>query len=319
MKPVRIAVIGGGHMGALHAAKVAALRDTGGDVTLAGVADVDVERARRVASRNGSRAAGNGLDLFGAADAVIVAVPTAVHFEVVKAALESGLDVLVEKPIAATLGEAEELLALSRSRGRVLRVGHLEWFNGAMRVIRAKIQTPRFVEAQRMGPFPERAADTDVIRDLMIHDLGILQQVLGEEPDRIEAIGIPVITDKVDIANARIGFPCGCVANLTASRVSATPMRKLRFFQRDAYFSVDLLAQSGAIFRRRVSGDGRAPHLEMEKLEIDPEDALLAQLRAFVEAVRTRRGPPVSGGEALAALRTALRVVEAIPPLDELQ
>jgi predicted dehydrogenase len=317
--PVRIAVIGGGHMGALHAAKVAALRDAGGDLTLAGVADIDLERARRVASRSGSRAAADGLDLFAEADAAIVAVPTVRHFEVVKAALEAGLDVLVEKPIAATLGEAEELLALSRSRDRVLRVGHLEWFNAAMRVTRAKIQTPRFVEAHRMGPFSERAADMDVIRDLMIHDLEILQQVLGEEPDRIEAIGIPVVTDKVDIANARIGFPCGCVANLTASRVSATPVRKLRFFQRDGYFSVDLLAQSGVVFRRRASWDGQAPRLEMEKLEIDPEDALLAQLRAFVEAVRTRRGPPVSGGEALAALRTALRVVEAIAPLDELQ
>jgi predicted dehydrogenase len=172
-----------------------------------------------------------------------------------------------------------------------------------------------------MGPFSDRATDIDVVRDLMIHDLEILHRILGEEPARMEAIGIPVLTSNVDIANARLTFPGGCVANLTASRVSPTPMRKLRFFQKDGYFSIDFLEQSAVVFRRQGGEGGASPRIEMEKLDVDRGDALLTQLRAFVEAVRSRK--PASGCArgvgALGALRTALALVDAMPSVEELE
>ena len=171
--------------------------------------DVDLERARKLGAELGAPATADAAEAFRGADAAIVAVPTSAHFELVRAALDAGLDVLVEKPMTATLAEAEAILELAIRRGRILQVGHLEWFNPALREMRGKIAEPRFIEAHRMGPFPERGTDVDVVRDLMIHDLDILQQILGEEPDRIESIGVPVVTDKVDIANARIAFPVG--------------------------------------------------------------------------------------------------------------
>ena len=168
-----------------------------------------------------------------------------------------------------------------------------------------------------MGPFSDRSVDVDVVRDLMIHDMDILQQLLGEEPERVDAIGVPVITKNVDIANARLTFPGGCVANLTASRVSPTPMRKLRLFQRDGYFSIDFLAQSGVVFRRVLDTEGGLPDVQMEALDVQRGDALLSQLRSFVDAVRSRRVSPLAGVEALGALRTAMRGMSAMPPIDE--
>jgi predicted dehydrogenase len=319
MKPLRIAVVGAGHMGTLHAAKIAELGKAGEPVLLCGVADIDAERARVLAERRAVRGVVDYRDLLDEADAVIVAVPTLQHIDVVRGALEGGRDVLVEKPIAATVEEAEELLGLAEAKGCLLQVGHLEWFNNAMQVIRERIQRPRFIEAHRMGPFPTRATDIDVVRDLMIHDLDILQQLLGEEPERIEAVGVPVLSANADIANARITYPGGCVANLTASRVSATPMRKIRFFQRDGYFSIDFLEQSALVIRREFCEGSGAPEIKLEKLEVNRGDALLGQLRAFIEAVRHRGEPVVDAADGLGALRTALRVLDAMPHPDELQ
>jgi len=299
---LRIAVVGAGHMGKLHAAKIAELAEAGEPVALSGVADVDVERAQALAKRRAVPGVADFRELLGEADAVIVAV----------------CDVLVEKPIAASVAEGEALLELAAAKGRLLQVGHLEWFNNAMQVIRERIQGPRFIEAHRMGPYPDRATDIDVVRDLMIHDLDILQQLLGEEPERIEAVGVPVLSPNADIANARITYPGGCVANLTASRVSATPMRKIRFFQRDGYFSIDFLEQSALAIRREISETTGAPEIKLEKLDVDRGDALLGQLRSFVSAVRERRPPAVDGAGGLGALRTALRVLEAMPHPDEL-
>lgn len=317
MTTLRIGVVGVGHMGQKHAEKTLALRESGADVELVGVADTDVERARAVASALGVPAAGDAAALFREADAVVVAVPTLHHYAVVRDALEAGLDVLVEKPLAATLEQGQVLLELAEQDGRVLQVGHLEWFNAATRAIHSRIRSPRFVEVQRMGPFPARGTDIDVVRDLMIHDIDILQQILGEEPERIEAIGTPVITDEVDIANARLRFPSGCIADLTASRVSRTPRRKMRFFQRDGYFSIDFLTQSASIHRRLEGACDDRPRIEVEKLKFDPEDALLAQLRVFVDAVSKRHAPTDSATNALGALRTALRVIDAMPSFDE--
>jgi predicted dehydrogenase len=302
-------------MGRLHAAKLVALGDAG-PASLAGVYDIDLGRARAAAEPLRARVFDAPAEAFADADAAIVAVPTVHHHDVVRAVLEHGLDVLVEKPIAATLREADALLALAAERRCVLQVGHLERFNAALRRVEALAKRPRFVEAHRMGPFPARATDVDVVRDLMIHDIDIIQHLVGEEPERIEAIGVPVLTSKVDIANARLTFPGGCVANLTASRVTPTPMRKLRFFQLDGYFSIDFLEQSVVIFRRLHDPGAAAPRIEMEKLEIDREDAIVAQHRAFFDAIRTRETPAVTGEEALSALRSALRVVDAMPDPD---
>jgi len=318
---LRIAVIGAGVMGAHHARKVRDRSQREQDVALAGVSDRDLERARAIGRELGVPAVAAHDELFADADAAIVAVSAVAHFEVARRALEAGLDVLVEKPIAATLEEALALVALAASRGSVLQVGHQEWFNAAMRVVRERIDRPRFGEIHRLGPFPERGTDVDVVRDLMIHDIEILQQLLGSEPDQVDAVGVPVITDHVDIANARLTFPGPCVANLTASRVSATPLRKFRLFQRDAYFSIDFLAQKAMLFRRLPDGDG-GKRIEMEQLETDPEDALATQLDVFVRGVRGRSGEGlggVTGAQAAAALRTALRVIDAMPETDDLE
>ncbi len=314
---LRIAVVGAGHMGTLHAQKVALLAESDRAISLAGVADIRVERAHALGRRLSVPAYSDFHQVLRVADAVIVAVPTISHFEVVSAALEAGCDVLVEKPIAATLVEGEKILELASARKRLLQVGHLEWFNNAMQVIHDRIVRPRFIEAHRMGPFTERATDIDVVRDLMIHDLDILQRLLGEAPERIEAVGVSVLSDSADIANARITFPGGCIANLTASRVSPTPMRKLRFFQRDGYFSIDFLDQSAVVIRRECSAADGAPEIGIEKLEVDRGDALLAQLQEFVMAIRTRQQSTVDGVGGLGALRTALRVIDAMAPFDE--
>jgi predicted dehydrogenase len=318
MKPPRIAVIGAGHMGRLHAAKIAALRDAEGAVALAGVADVDFERAERAGRELGAPATKEFRDLLPAADAAIVAVPTLAHHEVVRDVLAAGLDVLVEKPIAASMQEAEDLVSRARAGGRVLQVGHLEWFNAALRAMQDRVRRPRFVEVHRMGPFPGRATDVDIVRDLMIHDIDIVQRLVGEEPESIEGIGVPVLSHQTDIANARLRFPGGCVANFTASRVSPTPLRKIRFFQADGYFSIDFLAQTAVILRRRVVGDA-PPEIDVEPLRFDPADALDAQLRDFLAAIAERRVDAEGTQSALRALRTALRVVASLPPLDELR
>lgn len=314
MSTPRIAVIGCGYMGSLHASKLAALAAEGG-AQFAGTADLDLARAEAAAHAHGAPAFADYRALLALADAAVIAVPTVQHFDVMDAALEAGLDVLVEKPIAASLPEAEKLLALARERGRIVQVGHLEWFNAAVQKVRSSIHGTRFVEAHRLGPFPGRATDVDVVRDLMIHDLDIVQRLLGEEPERIDAIGVPVLSGEIDIANARLHYPHGCQANFTASRVSPTPIRKVRFFQPDGYFSIDFIAQSVVIARRVRVPDTGERTIDIQTLEIDREDALLAQLRAFRHAVLTREVPAGAGADALAALRTALRVVAAMPPL----
>jgi predicted dehydrogenase len=318
VKPVRLAVVGAGHMGRLHAAKIGALaRETGG-VALVAVADVDRARAEEVAALEGVRAVADYRELLGAVDAAVVAVPTVAHGEVVAAALDAGLDVLVEKPIAASLEEAEALLARAAQRGVLLQVGHLEWFNAAMRTVAARVSKPRFFEGHRLGPFPARATDVDVVRDLMIHDIDIVQRLVGAEPERIDAIGVPVLTDKVDIANARLTFPNGAVANLTASRVSPTPLRKLRFFQADGYFSIDFLEQAAVIAQREAPSAGGERKIAVERLPIDRGDALAAQLASFLRGIRERRIEAGDADQGLSALRTALRVNAAMPPPETL-
>ncbi len=316
--PLRIGLIGAGYMGSLHARKLVESGRKPPHLRLVGVVDRDLSRSEALGREYDVPSHTDHHALLSQLDAAVVAVPTIEHHGVVRDLLDAGVDVLVEKPIAATLEQAEDLRSLARVRSRVLQVGHLEWFNGAMQTIREHIQRPRFIEAHRMGPFPARATDIDVVRDLMIHDLDILQRILGEQPDRVEAVGVPVLTGKVDIANARLHFPSGCVANLTASRVSPTPMRKIRFFQRNGYFSVDFLGQSAVMANRKPGQEEGSPmQIEVEKLEVRRGDALSRQLEAFAHAVRTREKPAVDGEGGLDALRTALRVNEAMAPLDD--
>jgi predicted dehydrogenase len=312
MSRLRVLVVGAGHMGRLHAGKVAALRE---ELELAGVVDRHPERAEAVAQRFGARAATDFRELAPGADAAIAAIPTVAHHAVVRELLALGLDVLVEKPIAATLAEAEALLAQARASGRVLQVGHLEWFNPALRAIAPAVRRPRYVEAQRLGPFPGRATDVDVVRDLMIHDLDVVQRLVGEEPDRVEGVGAPVLSRQLDVASARLRFPGGCVATLCASRVSPASLRTIRFFQSEGCLSVDFLGRAAAILRRRVGGEGE-PVVDVEPLRCEGEDALAAQLRDFAAAVRARRDAGRSAESALRALRTALRVIESMPALD---
>lgn len=312
MRRLRAGVAGAGHMGRFHARKLDELARAGAGVTLAAVADPDLERARAAAAGPGAKALAHHRDLADACDLAVVAVPTVHHFEVVRDLLEAGLDVLVEKPIAAGLEEAEALLALAETRRRILQVGHLERFNVALRRVADSIREPRFIEAHRLGPFPARSTDVDVVRDVMIHDLDIILGLVGEEPERIEAVGVPVVSEKLDIANARLTFPSGCVANVTASRVSPTPLRKIRVFQPDAYLSIDLLDHRAAIFRAdRTAGPTAA--IDIEPLALDGEDALAQQLRLFVDSVRRGREEVLAPEEALRALRTALRITEAMP------
>jgi predicted dehydrogenase len=253
---LRVAVIGAGVMGGHHARKLRDRARDHGDVVLTGISDRDPRRAEALAAELGAVAVADPEDLYARSDAAVIAVTAVAHYDVARRALEAGLDVLIEKPIAATLEEAEKLVALAKREERVLQVGHQEWFNAALRVVRQQIDRPRFGEIHRMGPFPERGTDVDVVRDLMIHDIEILQQLLGAEPEKVEAVGVPVLTDHADIANARLTVPGACVANLTASRVSVAPMRKFRLFQRDAYFSIDFGAQKAVLFRRVPDGEG---------------------------------------------------------------
>ncbi len=311
--PTRVAVIGAGHMGALHVSKLHALAAEG-EVTLAGVADIDPSRAQAVASAYGIHHTQDFRELLRRADTAIVAVPAVDHYEVVNEALKAGLDVLVEKPIAASLPEAEALLATARSEKRLLQVGHLERFNAAFQTVADSIERPRFIEVHRLGPFPARATDVDVVCDLMIHDLDIILRLVGEEPERVEGAGVAILSSELDIANARLTFPSGCVANVTASRVSPTPMRKVRIFQPDGYFSLDFLENRAAIFRH--AGEDDPEPIRMEPLDLGEGDALDLQLRAFLAAVRTREEASVTPEEAMRALRTALRITDAIEPAD---
>lgn len=324
MTALRMAVVGAGRMGRFHAEKIAALAAQTGELALVAVADLHLDRAQAVALPLGARACRDAREAFAAAQAAVVAAPTTVHAELAQAALCAGLDVLVEKPIAATLPEAEQIAATARAHGRVLQVGHLEWFNAALRRILPLPAAPRFIEAQRIGPFPARGSDLDVVRDLMIHDLDILLRIAGE-PVQVEAVGAAVVSEKLDIANARLRFADGCVANVTASRISEAPQRKLRFFTPEGYFSADLIAQSvhsaqlappdasaAAAGAAAAANATAVRRMARSRLDVARADSLEMQLRAFLAAVRERRVRAGNAEQGLAALRTALRVLSAI-------
>ena len=310
----RIAVVGVGYMGRLHAEKLAALAKEG-VLVFAGVSDVDVARAGEIAGKLDVPVLESLERVRAAADAACVAVPTVEHARVAGWLLDAGLDVLVEKPIATTRADARSLI--ERARGRILQVGHIERFSRAFRAIRPALSRPRFIEAHRIGPYPARATDVSVVLDLMIHDLDIVAELAGHEVARVDAVGVSVLSKTEDIANARLRLVNGCVVNLTASRVSLERLRKVRLFQSDAYVSIDLGENKITIVRREgAPGGAEPPRITAEKLEFDAADALLAQDRAFAESVRTRAEPEVSGEDGYRALDLALRIQEAIEPIE---
>jgi predicted dehydrogenase len=273
--------------------------------------DTNAERARQVAAEFGAQVIPS-IDALADArvDAVSLAVPTKEHARIGCILLEAGLDVLVEKPMAASIEEADRLIASAQRSGRILQVGHVERFNSAVSAAQKIVSRPMFFEVHRLGVFTPRSLDIDVVYDVMIHDLDILLSLVGAPVTDLKAVGIPVITDKVDIAHARIEFSTGAVANVTASRVSTERIRKMRFFQEHEYISLDFIRQDA--LRIRVQPGSPQPGIGFEKLPVSPEEPLRAELRAFAESVRTRKPPLVDGAAGRRALELADRVMASI-------
>jgi len=305
-KKIRVGVIGVGDFGRNHARVYGSLDGC----ELVGVADRDPARAGKVAEEFGGKAFTDWRELAGQVDAVSVAVPTVEHTRIGCALLEQGIDVLVEKPMAVSLAEADQLIAAAQKQDRILQVGHLERFNPAVVAVRPVIARPLFFEVHRLGIFTPRSLDIDVVFDVMIHDLDILLSLVNAPVTDLKAVGIPVITEKVDIAHARVEFATGAVANVTASRVSTERVRKVRFFQEHEYISLDYIRQDAT--RIRVTGGGPQPQFGFEKLPTQPEEPLLAELRSFVDCVRTRTRPVVDGAAGRRALELAGRVMHGI-------
>jgi predicted dehydrogenase len=303
---VRVAVVGVGDFGRNHVRVYHELEEA----ELVGVVDADAARAGAAAQEFSVRAFDTIEALAGKADAVSLAVPTVEHARLGCRLLEMGLDVLVEKPIAASLGEADDLVRTAERCGRILQVGHLERFNPGLVAVLPLVKRPLYFEVHRLGVFTPRSLDVDVVYDVMIHDLDILLALTGEPVTEIAAVGIPVVTEKVDIAQARLGFPSGAVANITASRVSTERVRKMRFFQHHEYISVDFNRQDA--LRIRVKEPGPQPKFDFEKPAADPEEPLRAELRSFLNCVRTRTAPRVDGAAGRRALELADRVMAGI-------
>jgi len=309
MTPLRCAVVGAGYLGRFHAQKYAALADC----ELVGVADPSVEARERLKAELDVEGFADYRELLGRVDAVSIATPTSLHHAVARDFLAAGAHALVEKPITATAEEARELIALAASKGLVLQVGHLERFNPVILAVEGVLANPRFIESNRLAPFKPRGTDVSVVLDLMIHDIDLIEHVVRSPITSIDAIGAPVFTDEIDIANARIRFENGCVADVTASRISLKAERKLRVFQADAYLSIDLQQKLLSIVRKPASfGDGALPKVDLEERSFEQGDALQDEIRSFVDAVRRGARPVVSGEDGLRALETATRIAELV-------
>jgi predicted dehydrogenase len=305
-RKIRVAVVGCGEFGKNHARVYREMES----VELAGIFDQDAETTGKIAQEFQTQAFQTLGELRGAVDAASVAVPTVAHREVACQLMEMGVDVLVEKPMARTVAEADELIAAARRNGRILQVGHVERFNPAVLAVEPVVNRPLFFEVHRLGVFSARSLDVDVIYDLMIHDLDILLALVKEPVEEVKAVGIPVLTDKVDIAHARLEFPGGAVANVTASRVSTERVRKMRFFQQREYISLDYARRDA--LRVGVKRPGPQPEFGFEKLPAPGVEPLRAELEAFVQAVKSRLPPKTDGAAGRAALELASRVMESI-------
>ncbi|MDY6823098.1 MAG: Gfo/Idh/MocA family oxidoreductase [Thermodesulfobacteriota bacterium] len=312
MDLLRVGVIGTGYLGKFHAEKYAAMPE----VELVGVADVDRQVAETVAARLNTRACSDYRQLINKVDAVSIVVPTEAHFSVAMDFLETGTDVLVEKPMTATVAEADRLIAFADANNRIVQVGHLERYNPAVAPLKDIVRRPAFIESHRLSLYKERGTDISVVMDLMIHDIDIILNFVRSEVREIRAAGISVVSDHVDIANARLEFESGCVANVTASRISNRNERKLRLFQKDTYISVDFADSDITIVEKNGCKAGQngavIPGMTTKKLSFMKWDALEQELKAFVKSVRRRETPEVSGHVGREALRVALSVMDQI-------
>jgi predicted dehydrogenase len=297
---IAVGVVGVGYLGKFHAEKYAA----SDKAKLLGIVDIDDVRGRDIGRQLGTQWFADYRRLFGCVRCVSIAVPTRLHYQVAKDFLHAGIHVLVEKPLAADAAEGKELVALAEAKGLMLQVGHLERFNPAIRRLEGVIKDPKFVECHRLAPFVERGTDVDVVFDLMIHDIDVIASLVRAPVEKVEAVGVPVLTDKPDIANARIKFAGGCIANVTASRVSIKRERKVRFFQPDAYISIDYDQRRAQIFHKPPPGGGWLD-IRAENIEIREGDALADEIDSFLDCVRTGTLPLVSGGDGLRALEIA--------------
>lgn len=310
METIRAAVIGVGYLGRFHAQKYAAAAGC----ELVAVVDPRDETRSAVGAELGVRAVADHRELLGKVDAVSVVTPTPAHYAITRDFLEAGAHVLVEKPITDTPEQARELIELARRKGRILQVGHLERFNAAILAAEPYLRAPRFIECHRLAPYRERGTDVNVVLDLMIHDIDIVQTIVGAPIASIDAIGTPVFSDEIDIANARIRFENGCVANATASRVSLKTERKLRIFEDEAYLSIDLQQKILTLIRKKPGGvlePGQLP-VTIEERSFDQGDALKAEIESFLDCIRTGREPIVPGEAGLRALETAMRITEQV-------
>jgi predicted dehydrogenase len=307
-RKLRVGVDGIGYLGKFHAEKYAAIPE----VEIVGFVDRIPVRAKEWADKLGTDAFSDYHKILGVVDAVSVVVPTDEHYRVAKDFLQSGSDVLLEKPISSTLGEAGDLIATAQKYGRILQVGHLERFNPAFLAVQEKIRDPLFVESHRLTPFRGRGTEVDVVLDLMIHDLDILLSVVRSKVEHIHAVGVPVLTEKVDIANARIQFAGGCVANVTASRISMEDQRRMRIFQPDTYLAVDYSAQKVAMYHRVLIPGSPKAKIVSEQVQVTSGDALEMEVRSFIQASLNRTTPTVTGEDGKGALAVALDINEQI-------
>lgn len=308
-RALRAAVIGVGYLGRFHAQKYAALPG----VELVAVVDANPAARAAVAAELNTTGLADHRELLGRVDAVSIATPTPLHHAIARDLLAAGVHVLVEKPITTTVAEARELIELAAAHRRVLQVGHLERFNSAVQAIEGVVSRPRFIESARLAPFKQRGTDVSVVLDLMIHDIDLIQSVVRSPLVAIDAIGSSVFSDDLDIANARLRFESGCVANVTASRVSLKTERKLRLFQDDAYLSIDLQQKILTVIRKGAAAPaGELPQVSIDERTYEQGDALRLQIEAFVASIRTGQAPLVGGEEGLAALATAIRIAELV-------
>ncbi|MCJ8500755.1 Gfo/Idh/MocA family protein [Desulfatitalea alkaliphila] len=308
---LRVGVVGVGYLGKFHAEKYARMPD----VTLVGVVDADRRQADAVAQQLGTRALYDHKELLGQVDAVSIVVPTHHHFAISRDFLNHDVDVLIEKPMTEKLSEADELIRLAERHGCLIQVGHLERFNPAVVALDGVVQQPMFIESHRLSQFKERGLDVSVVLDLMIHDIDIILNFVQSPVKSIHAAGISVISGQVDIANARLEFQCGCVANVTASRISMKNERKIRLFQRDAYISVDFANNEITMVRPDGNGtvaDGVIPGMRIDQRCFTKADALDDELKSFVKAVRLRQPPEVTGVMGRDALKIALSIMDQI-------
>jgi predicted dehydrogenase len=299
---LRVGVVGVGHIGKNHARIYSEIPNA----DFAAVYDTDAARAEEIARAFNVRAVGSLAEFAEAIDAASIATPTNTHFAVASELLGAGKHLLVEKPITETTADAARLANLAGDHGLVLQVGHVERFNPVLRALEERLTHPRFIEAHRLSPYPNRSTDISVVLDLMIHDLEIILHLVRSPVQNIDAVGVPVLSRSADIANARLRFENGCVANITSSRISPEQMRKIRVFQEDAYLSLDYQNQAGEIYRRTSTG------IDRQQVEIEREEPLKQQLAAFIESAATGRAPKVSGFEAAAALELAVKITNQI-------